>query len=455
MELNDFVGTQLMKFRNVVEVGSQFAAVTDGNFDGAAFGKADGFRAIQILTKGRFHFVMGNAAGVKRDHERGVSRLKIAEPAGRLLLQETHQFQDALMRGQADFLAEINENGLVACRAESHRHLSELLNEADVCPGCAFRPFLDGSVERLKASDIFPERAPYALSVAGTDDHATEQFALGGVRKDVDEIQGELLRVMLNHHEIAVHALQFLLVGLDLNLARRRRLLWSLLFVHDVLLGIPIQGITVKSCARSGRGAADGTNCRSCADDDFALRPIPFGALGKQPTCAKLLEFMATASTKSKQLRWILFAGVLGLIVFSIVLGLLHEAPWIIPAVEKARKNPLMPTEANLAAAKQIYSNNCVDCHGEKGKGDGSDAMMYDPAPSDLTDVSKMSKLTDGEIYYQITEGRKPMPSFKKKLTEEQRWQLVLFVRSLAAGPNAAAPAVPAAQKPEPASKPK
>jgi mono/diheme cytochrome c family protein len=70
---------------------------------------------------------------------------------------------------------------------------------------------------------------------------------------------------------------------------------------------------------------------------------------------------------------------------------------------------------------------------------------MYDPAPSDLTDSAKMSNLTDGEIFYQITEGRKPMPSFKKKLTEEQRWQLVLLVRSFATN---------SAGTPQPANKP-
>ena len=63
--------------------------------------------------------------------------------------------------------------------------------------------------------------------------------------------------------------------------------------------------------------------------------------------------------------------------------------------------------------------------------------MMYDPTPSDLTDAVRMNKLTDGEIFYQITEGRKPMPSFRKKLSDEQRWQLVLFVRSLPRAPTA------------------
>jgi hypothetical protein len=74
--------------------------------------------------------------------------------------------------------------------------------------------------------------------------------------------------------------------------------------------------------------------------------------------------------------------------------------------------------------------------------------------PSDLTDSAKIDKLTDGEIFYQITEGRKPMPSFKKKLTCEQRWQLVLLVRSFASPAGQSSPAVPAVQTPKSSSKP-
>jgi len=43
-----------------------------------------------------------------------------------------------------------------------------------------------------------------------------------------------------------------------------------------------------------------------------------------------------------------------------------------------------------------------------------------------------MEEMTDGEIFYKISEGRRPMPSFKKRLTEEQRWQLVNYVRTFA-----------------------
>ena len=44
------------------------------------------------------------------------------------------------------------------------------------------------------------------------------------------------------------------------------------------------------------------------------------------------------------------------------------------------------------------------------------------------------------QIFYQISEGRKPMPSFKKRLTEDQRWGLVLFVRTFSAS---VAPLIP------------
>ena len=56
---------------------------------------------------------------------------------------------------------------------------------------------------------------------------------------------------------------------------------------------------------------------------------------------------------------------------------------------------------------------------------------MYDPRPSNLTDTAHLKEVTDGELFYVITTGHKPMPSYRKKLTDEQRWQLVLLVRYL------------------------
>ena len=153
-------------------------------------------------------------------------------------------------------------------------------------------------------------------------------------------------------------------------------------------------------------------------------------------------------------MRKILFACVLGLICLSIGFAAFQKPVWVVPEEARQRKNPIAPSEAVLHSAKQSYLEQCANCHGDAAKGDGSDAMMYDPAPADLTDPVRMGKLTDGEIFYKITEGKKPMPSFRTRLTEEQRWQLVIFVRSLAGVPSAPPPAkqpdAPGDKKPVP-----
>lgn len=146
----------------------------------------------------------------------------------------------------------------------------------------------------------------------------------------------------------------------------------------------------------------------------------------------------------NRTLRFTLLVISLGLIGMAVWLAF-HKGPWLIPVAEKGRKNPLTASDAMLKATRPIYDQKCSDCHGDTGKGDGSDAMMYDPPPANLTDAAHINKLTDGEIYYQITEGRKPMPSFKTKLTDEQRWQLVLLVRAFA---NGTAPPPPAESAP-------
>ncbi len=75
---------------------------------------------------------------------------------------------------------------------------------------------------------------------------------------------------------------------------------------------------------------------------------------------------------------------------------------------------------------------------------------MYDVKPADFTDPHMIGEMPEGEIFWKISEGRRPMPSFKKQLTEEQRWQLVNYLRTLAPKPAAAPKPVPAPAKTKP-----
>jgi mono/diheme cytochrome c family protein len=142
---------------------------------------------------------------------------------------------------------------------------------------------------------------------------------------------------------------------------------------------------------------------------------------------------MTTSAQSFLRLRKLTFVFLLAVICVSIAIAVYQNRQWKIPEEAKRRQNPIQPSTAALAAARAIYLDKCVQCHGETGKGDGPDAAMYYPAPATLTDAKRLNSVTDGELFYQISEGRKPMPAFKKRLTEEQRWQLVLLVRSFAA----------------------
>jgi mono/diheme cytochrome c family protein len=142
---------------------------------------------------------------------------------------------------------------------------------------------------------------------------------------------------------------------------------------------------------------------------------------------------MPANEPRKSRARKTLFVLLLVLILVAIAYTYFQEnKPWVIPEEAKARKNPLQPSEAALKSAKALYGENCANCHGDSGKGDGSEAMRYDPKPADFTDAQHMNTLTDGALFYQISQGRKPMPAFKKRMTEDQRWQLVLLVRSFA-----------------------
>ena len=115
----------------------------------------------------------------------------------------------------------------------------------------------------------------------------------------------------------------------------------------------------------------------------------------------------------------------------SIGFAAFQKPNWDTPPPEiKQKKNPVSPSEATMKEAKSVFAEKCSSCHGDTGKGDGSDAMMYDPGPADLTDARRIGKFTDGELYYKITVGKKPMPAFEKRLSEEQRWGLVILLRS-------------------------
>lgn len=122
------------------------------------------------------------------------------------------------------------------------------------------------------------------------------------------------------------------------------------------------------------------------------------------------------------------------LIILSILLlasiPVLQSGDWKAPKEADALKNPYKGDNEAIKGGKKIYATMCVICHGEKGKGDGVAGAALNPKPTNLTTTTFHAQ-SDGAIFWKITEGRAPMASYKATLSEEKRWQLVSYLRTL------------------------
>ena len=104
--------------------------------------------------------------------------------------------------------------------------------------------------------------------------------------------------------------------------------------------------------------------------------------------------------------------------------------PWPAPATAISVKNPVKADAVSIKDGKEIYIKNCKSCHGDAGKGDGTKAGNLDISCG-VFGGPAFAKITDGELFWKITEGRKPMPTFAKKLTDAERWSVVNYIRTL------------------------
>lgn len=107
-----------------------------------------------------------------------------------------------------------------------------------------------------------------------------------------------------------------------------------------------------------------------------------------------------------------------------------QQKPWASPKEAQVIKNPFAGNSSTLAEGKKLYVTNCAPCHGEKGRGDGPAAQALVPKPADHSSALVQSE-TDGSLFWKLTQGRNPMPAYGKILTEQQRWELVNYIRTL------------------------
>lgn len=110
------------------------------------------------------------------------------------------------------------------------------------------------------------------------------------------------------------------------------------------------------------------------------------------------------------------------------------EAPEEFASLE----NPFVDDREAIETGEELYQAYCASCHGPEGAGDGPAAESLEPKPATLSDGMMMNALSDGYLFWRVSQGgqmepfNSAMPAWETGLTETQRWQIISYVRTLA-----------------------
>ncbi|HVF23528.1 MAG TPA: cytochrome c [Pyrinomonadaceae bacterium] len=110
---------------------------------------------------------------------------------------------------------------------------------------------------------------------------------------------------------------------------------------------------------------------------------------------------------------------------------------WELPEDADKTKNPVASSPESIVKGKELYltrdKGNCIFCHGEAGSGNEANLARLRRKPADLTNKEHMTAMTDGELFWKVSKGITGiMPAGERRMSEEERWHVVNYIRTLA-----------------------
>ncbi len=97
-------------------------------------------------------------------------------------------------------------------------------------------------------------------------------------------------------------------------------------------------------------------------------------------------------------------------------------------------KSPLPTTEENQAAGQALFEKFCIQCHGEKGAGDGSITQKAGGKYPAVPSYESRKGLAEGKMFHTLTYGKGLMGSHAYILNQKERWQVIQYVKILMGG---------------------
>ena len=130
-----------------------------------------------------------------------------------------------------------------------------------------------------------------------------------------------------------------------------------------------------------------------------------------------------------KSVLGLAIAGVMMTALLSMDIPQDEPKPWPVPAEYKNMENPVEADSENLMIGRMLYKKHCASCHGRKGLGDGPKARNLDTFSGDFSGDYYQDQ-TDGEHFYKTKFGRDEMPGYENKLSDEDIWTIVNYMRT-------------------------
>ena len=103
------------------------------------------------------------------------------------------------------------------------------------------------------------------------------------------------------------------------------------------------------------------------------------------------------------------------------------------PAAEKSATDG--DWQPDIASGQQVFADNCGDCHGFNGDGQGELVLAGSvSAPVDMTDLAVTRAKSPLEWFTIISEGKieNLMPPWQTALSDQERWDVAMYSYSLA-----------------------
>lgn len=105
-----------------------------------------------------------------------------------------------------------------------------------------------------------------------------------------------------------------------------------------------------------------------------------------------------------------------------------------VPVEYDGARSSVTPSAQTTAAGAAIYARQCASCHGKDGLGDGDAENALSPSPALLAYMIRRPISVDEYLLWTISDGgaqfQSQMPAFKDKLSRNEIWQVIAYMRA-------------------------